>query len=81
MLVQRDDAILADGPSLGEPRILNRPLERNHFDMQKFEEEDSIFQTIEFVLKGVVSNRFLHSFSAELIPSPLTLDDEGIRFR
>lgn len=80
VLVQRDDATLADGPSSGEPRILNRPLERNHFDMQKFEEEDRIFQTVEYVLKGVVSNRFLCTSSTKIIPSLLTPDDEGKAF-
>ena len=78
MLVRRDDATLADGPSSGEPRILNRPLERNHFDMQKFEEGDHTFQTVEFVMRGIVSNHFLHNSSAKITLSPLTSDDEGI---
>lgn len=48
--------------------------------MQKFEEEDRAFQTVEFVLKRIVPTYLLHLSSAKIVPSPLTPDDQGILF-
>lgn len=77
MLVQRSDAILADGPSTGEPRVLTRALERNHFDLHNFEEDDPLFQTVEHVLKDIIPNHFLLTSAFDDTLSSLTPDDEG----
>lgn len=74
MLVQRNDATLADGPSIGEPRVLTRALERNHFNLHKFEENDPVFQTVEHVLKDIIPNYFLSTSTFE---NDLSSDDEG----
>lgn len=77
MLVQRSDAILADGPSTGEPRVLTRALERNHFNLHNFEEDDPVFQTVEHVLKDIIPNHFLSTSTFDNNLSPLTPADEG----
>ncbi len=75
--MQKNDAKLADEISVRPLKILNRPLERNHFDMQKFEEDDPIFQTVNFVLRKIVPNTLLQASTLENISTPLTSDDEG----
>lgn len=71
MLVQRSDAIL-EGPSTGEPRVLVRSLERNHFNLQKFGKDDPVFRTVELVLKDIVPIQSLNNISTPLAP-----EDEG----
>ncbi len=65
---------------MGAPRIVNRSLERNHFDMHKFEEDDRIFQTVEFLLRDVVPSNLIQAFSLSNMSTPLTSDDAGTRF-
>lgn len=75
MLVQRDDATL-EGPSTGDPRILTRALERNHFNMHNFGKDDRVFQTVERVLKDIVP---FHCLKSLCLNTPLAPEDQGRR--
>lgn len=57
-LVQRNAAIL-EGPSTGQPRFINRTLERNHFNLHNFDENDSAFATVEWILRQIVPENLL----------------------
>ena len=54
MLVTKESATM-QGPSVGDARVISRGLERNHFNLHKFGENDTLFSTVAFVLRYVVS--------------------------
>ena len=78
MLVSKNDAILVDGPSTGEPRFVARGLERDHFNMHNFGKDDRVFRTVAYVLKHTLSPDILQHADLSSVMIPLTREDQGM---
>ena len=77
MLVTADSATI-QGPSAGDARVISRDLERNHFNLHNFGEDDTRFNTVAFVLSRIVP-KSLRSPVGDIVQAVLNEDMERIK--